>query len=230
MNNTQTNKLNSHEATDKVLVKYHDTWTALPAFSASVEAFRSVVAQIRGVGADRATSTTGLTQTKADKKRLMAELALTLAGSGFAYANKQKDKTLQAMFKNSFSEPSGRSDNKSLDRCQAIHNQLVKLLPSLGDFQITNADVEELHVAIQAFKDAIGEKGSTKGTNVANTRRLSLLFSEADNLLKNELDKLMLRFRKSNPEFYNAYANARSVVDLGGGKAKKVVPITLKAA
>lgn len=230
MNTNEINKLNSHESTDKVLDKYYPVWSPVLAISETVTGFKGLVSQIRSMGAERAIVTTGLTQTKAEKREQMIDLALIWAGSGFAYATKQKDQTLKAVFNYSFSDLTGGADNTVLDRCQAIHNQLVKLLPVMADYQLTQTDLDEFLDAIREFKDAIGEKGSSKGTKVANTRQLKQLFREADDLLKNQLDKLVLRFKKTNPEFYNSYTNARKVVDLGGGKVKKVTANILKAA
>jgi hypothetical protein len=230
MNTKEINKLNSHESTDKVLDKYNHVWSPVLAVSETVTGFKVVVLQIREMGAERAIITTGLTQTKAEKREHMIDLALIWAGSGFAYATKQKDQTLKAVFNYSFTDLTGGADNTVVDRCQAIHNQLVKLVPVMGDYQLTEAELDELLTAIKEFKDTIGEKGSSKGTKVANTQQLKQLFREADDLLRNQLDKLMLRFKKKSPEFYNAYTNARKVVDLGGGKAKKTATDILKAA
>ena len=40
----------------------------------------------------------------------------------------------------------------------------------------------------------------------------------ADTLLKKELDKTMRKFQRKNPDFAQAYEDARIIVDLGGGK------------
>ncbi|MEZ5082862.1 MAG: hypothetical protein R2750_05375 [Bacteroidales bacterium] len=40
-------------------------------------------------------------------------------------------------------------------------------------------------------------------------------FREADGLLRNKLDKLILIFQPANPEFVSRYFNARIIIDLG---------------
>jgi len=50
------------------------------------------------------------------------------------------------------------------------------------------------------------------------------LFKETDAILKNKLDKLMLSFRITNPDFYTNYLNARIIVDLGVGTKTEVKP------
>ena len=46
----------------------------------------------------------------------------------------------------------------------------------------------------------------------AATRQLERLFPDADRLLSNRIDKLVWQFRVSEPEFYEKYQVARSVV------------------
>jgi len=41
-----------------------------------------------------------------------------------------------------------------------------------------------------------------------------VLFRKASSLLTRRLDRLMVRFKKSNPEFYGEYKAARVIVDL----------------
>ena len=43
-------------------------------------------------------------------------------------------------------------------------------------------------------------------------------------LLRNHLDKQMLMFKKSNPEFYAGYVSARVIVDRGSRKSASPTP------
>jgi hypothetical protein len=56
------------------------------------------------------------------------------------------------------------------------------------------------------------------------TTAIGGLFKDADTILKNKLDRLVLSFRVTNPDFYTNYLNARIIVDLGAGKGPEVVP------
>ncbi len=230
MNNIQLNKLNAYESIDKTLDKHEALWSTLPAMNESVVQYRAILAQIRDTSVQREVATTGLTQTKLTKKQRMADLALELGSAAFAYASKQKDQTLKAVFDYSMTDLRYISDNASIDRSQVIHQEVGKILVALADYGITAVELDSLQTAITDFKNAIGEKGSTKGTGVVNTQRLVDLFRQADRLLREELDKVMLRFRKSNAEFYDAYIVSSTVADLGGGKTKKIDTAPPKAA
>jgi hypothetical protein len=57
------------------------------------------------------------------------------------------------------------------------------------------------------------------------TTAIGGLFKDVDAILKNKLDKLVLSFRVTNPDFYTNYLNARIIVDLGAGKGPEEEPI-----
>jgi hypothetical protein len=45
-------------------------------------------------------------------------------------------------------------------------------------------------------------------------------FKTIDALLKDEMDVLLMPFQFTQPDFYNEYLSARSVVDTGGNRKK----------
>lgn len=56
------------------------------------------------------------------------------------------------------------------------------------------------------------------------TTNLKALFAEADELLKDKLDSLLLILRKDEPELYTGYSKARIIIDLKGrGKNKEEI-------
>jgi hypothetical protein len=42
------------------------------------------------------------------------------------------------------------------------------------------------------------------------------MIADATSILRNRLDKLVTRYRKTNPDFYAGYQSARVIVDRGG--------------
>lgn len=54
--------------------------------------------------------------------------------------------------------------------------------------------------------------------------KLAKLFAQTDALLKNQLDRLMVRFRETEPELYATYQNARRIIPYGVRHEKKKEP------
>jgi hypothetical protein len=221
MNNSQQNKLTMYETVAKVLDENKLNWQNLKALQESVTAFNDLLNELRNKGIQRAKKTSGITHDKSEKKKLMAKKAAQLAGSAFAYATKIKNKDLQAKFNYSASAFNRIDDNNAINLALSIVEEAEKIQSSLSDYGVTLAEIAELKTLSNEFKNSIGEKASVKSGQVAATGSLSELFKEADSLLKNQIDKLLLRLEDSESEFYRTYQNARIIKDLGSRSTKK---------
>ena len=59
-----------------------------------------------------------------------------------------------------------------------------------------------------------------------STGNIDGVFKAQDKLLKDQIDALVQPFQFSHPDFFNAYKNARSIVEYAGrGKAAVVTPM-----
>jgi hypothetical protein len=59
----------------------------------------------------------------------------------------------------------------------------------------------------------IGVPRSLSVKSSAANKQVDALITETNNLLTKQLDKLMLRFKSIESEFYNSYVQARTVVE-----------------
>lgn len=226
MNIPQNNKLTMYELVLEIVNANAGIWKNTTVVSEAVSELAAVVPQIRKAGAIKATSVKGATQAKADKKMEMAKRAGKLSGLTSAYAVKNKNVTLQAALDYSYSELYQAKDNLAIDRCTAIHDQVKTVLTELKPYGIVAADLEALLAAITSFRALIGQKGQQQSGQKATTQSLENLFKQADALLKTQLDKLMLRYKDSHREFYDAYLASRLIRNMGGSRK----PAPAKAA
>lgn len=67
------------------------------------------------------------------------------------------------------------------------------------------------------FRAAIPRKRMADNVSKVSTQNIANLFDTADQLLKEELDLLMLPFEFTQPDFYRTYKNARMIVNYPGG-------------
>jgi len=61
--------------------------------------------------------------------------------------------------------------------------------------------------------------GATLGRPFCSSTGLTFNQTRADLLLRNELDKAMRKFKRKEPDFAKAYADARIIIELGCGGA-----------
>ena len=78
---------------------------------------------------------------------------------------------------------------------------------------------------LSEFRLAIPKRRFSINLSKVSTGNIDGVFKAQDKLLREQVDSLMEPFQFSQPDFFYAYKNARSVVDYSGrGKAVPVVP------
>lgn len=79
---------------------------------------------------------------------------------------------------------------------------------------VTEDHLDDLQQHIEKFREAMEIMGGVKSRRVADTKKLVRLFKSTDDLLYRKMDRLMIRLKTDFPNFFNAYQNARKIVDL----------------
>jgi len=143
----------------------------------------------------------------------MATLAVELTGSLKALAFDQNDAQMEAAVDFAYSDIRYTSDIEALQNANVILAEIDTHLLELADYMVSEADRTELKASIDAFEQLSESKGEVKSSSVSDTRRLSQLFREMDDLLNKSLDQLLLRLKRKQPAFYDTYMNARNIAD-----------------
>ena len=78
---------------------------------------------------------------------------------------------------------------------------------------ITEEMITEVETSLDDFKAMIGLPRTIRNQAFAAMNVLEELFDTTNDLLKNKLDKLMIRFEYTNLEFYSEYQRAQTIVD-----------------
>jgi len=161
---------------------------------------------------------------KKDKHRLTTIAKLqSVAGALEAYALASGDTVLRTKV---HLAPSILKIQAGFKTMQAIDRVLEAANDHIPDLQLSGilpADItdlqtlrDELDVLFMAVRNAIAER-KTK------TKDVRKLMRELDNLIKGQLDNLVLVIRDAHPQFFDRYHAARMVVDYKG-KTKSLSP------
>jgi hypothetical protein len=62
---------------------------------------------------------------------------------------------------------------------------------------------------------------SAKSSKITENANIKSTIKEIDTLLKDEMDKLIVNFKKNNPDFVSDYHNARVIIDPGSNGGNK---------
>ena len=105
-----------------------------------------------------------------------------------------------------------------------IYNRLAAVSDALTRYAITAETIESQKQKIDASNDMIAVKDTGYDSRKAAREKLSDQFDQADQILKEELDKLIDKFIDSHPDFHNEYQAARSIHDLRGHSSSNTTP------
>ncbi len=125
-------------------------------------------------------------------------------------------------------------DKMSADDLERVGKRVSGLvtanLAALADFNITQTDGQGLDGMTAQFDKVKTGPRTAIAKRAGQTRTLPPAVKSVVSLLRNHLDKEMLMFKKSNPEFYAGYLSARVVIDRHGKGNATPTPAPAPAA
>ena len=110
-------------------------------------------------------------------------------------------------------------DAKVVERCTDVHTAATENLPLLAESEIDAKSLKDLKSGIDAFEKLKPGPRDRRVARTTATKSVKTLFAQSQALLNNRIDKHMVKFKQSEPDFYNAYKSARKIVALRGRSA-----------
>jgi uncharacterized protein YyaL (SSP411 family) len=213
MTQDQENVTSMMEATLKYLDKNNSVWSSKAALGAAIGEAQDSVQAIRDAASKQETPLEGITDEKAQKRGTLEDLALEIADQISAFAAKSSDVALTAQAHVSRSSLDQAQDNDLVQTAERIRDAANTNVAALADYGVTAAEVTALSNAITAFSAMKAAPRIAKASKSGATQSIASLVQSARSLFRNQIDKLMTPFRKTNPEFYTAYFAARVIVN-----------------
>lgn len=213
MNAKQEAKFTMFRTTEQNLDANVDTTATVPAFSGVVGNLKAVIAAILNLTQLTDVNLAGITADKSNSKQSLARFASDLADIIRSFASINKNETLKEEVTYSYYKLVKMRDESLAPICRIIHVRGTENLDALRDYGI---DQDKLN----AFETAINEyaaKTPNPRTAIINRRtqkaKLTELFKQGDEIIKDQIDGLMKNFRVTHPDFFNSYSAAREIVD-----------------
>ena len=214
MNKRQSNKLNSYQSVKGVLADNRNIFEPVAIINQSVDSFLNIVNEIDEIATKTEMDTTGETSAKIVAKEKLSNMASALAASAAVYAFETGDIELEASLAYTYSDIRYARDTETMQIARAIESELLDNQAEVADYMVSDENLTELHTLIEEFEESQEIRGGVKSGSVAETRKLAILFRVADDLLNKKLDRFIARLKADYPTFYDAYNNARMIVDL----------------
>ena len=214
MNSKISRKLNEWRAVKKVFDNYSALVATLFALQAVYNKIVNKLLQIDASGVVQAQDSKGATLTKNVTKTSLVDEALLMVGAVIAYAIDTHNLQLQQSVKFSRSALLKKKDSLLGDVCQMIHDITNGIIAILGNYGITALNLATFQTDIINFTNLLGTGKSIRSIKHGATVNMDKMSADMDVLFEAG-DRLMIQFKASQPEFYNAYLQARKIDSIG---------------
>ena len=214
MNKQQTAKANSHQAIAGIFAANPEAVSSIPALESAVEAF---VDELLGIDTNVKTqmAPSGASAAKQSAFIQLIDCAEQIAGAVHSLAEATGDVELGEQVDFSRSVLIDGSGASIVARCRGIYDVAKDKLPSLAEHGVTQPKLTAFNQAIKTYDTLRSTPRQARAAQAAATKQLGRAFPRVEQLLAGRIDKLMLQFKSSNPEFYDKYQTARNIVSAG---------------
>ena len=209
------NKMIMLKALLKLLRSNRSLWKDSVPFVNAVNQLEGLLAEIEATRLITDEDHTGLIVEKTNLQNSLITRAFEIVSILHAMASGTKNNILLGKVNFPISELQRQRDRELASTCKMIAVIARDNLPSLAGYPIAEPELAGFEEQIIQYEgDLPNHRVSVAERKAANVK-LKDLHKQADDVLTNQIDRLMFLFRTAKPDFYAAYLNARKIVDYG---------------
>jgi len=221
MNKYQVNKVRMFGAVDLVLDLHSHLFSQMADLVLAHQRLKSGLVILGYNREVQETDNSGLTDSKTDVRAVVVRQTVKVAAAVKSYALTVKNKELWKKANYTRSELLQTSDSNLFDIGTVILKLAMPIQAELGKYLFGDGKVTVYGELLAAFNAAIPQKRVADSVSKVSTLNIGEQIDSLSKLLKEEIDVLTLLYEESQPDFYKAFKNARTIVNYsGGGKAK----------
>ncbi len=206
-------KLNMYRVTEQHCDENPSIISQTPAFQTAFTNFKGKIQELLDTTQLADTALEGITVGKTDAKLELAQIAADIAGIIYAYASVEGNEQLKEEVNYAYSILSRTKDDELAPRCNIILARGTTNLVALADYGINQDKLDDLERAINAYSADVPKPRTAKSNRKTQNANIRRIITEADEILKEQMDKLVVTFKAANPDFVETYFNARIIID-----------------
>ncbi len=207
-------------ATVKDFMGLHGAETSgVPAIGSAVGVLTGLIAQIDAVVTAQGAPLTGIAADKVTVRRSLEDAVFLISQNVAAYADAAGNHTLlrEVDISRTGLEVLGAEALDAYAQRVATRAAVPATLSALtGTYGITLGQVTAVTTARTAFAPWVSKPRTARADRAGLTATIPVLIRQGKALLRGQLDRLMGRYRLTNPTLYAAYKTARVIVDRRG--------------
>lgn len=222
MNKQDENTLKMLKALLSFLEENKTIWQNSEPFSAAVAALKSMVEEIDYLRGITGIDLSGRVDEKNTFRKAVQEGTLALASQIYAMAAAKKDKVLMKEVNFSKSDLDSQRDDELVATCITIIAIARANLTDIAKYNITETGLVALEEQNADYNASITSPRKSVSNRKVQNERLQALIADTKTLLKDQLNRMAINYAKTEPIFYAAYMNTKSVVNYGTRYEKPV--------
>jgi acetolactate synthase regulatory subunit len=222
MTDRQESKLNMYLKVLEACRNYEKKYSHILIMVEVVRQLEENINAIRQTAQQQAgTITQGFTAEKQKTINLLTEQCVKLANILYVYGFRTNNQQLLSKMSINKRMLYNGHDNEILTLTKNVSAELATYIPMLGNYGIDPTELDAFNKTIATFETLISKPQITIGERKLHTGNLKHLFAEADSILYDQLDKLIVLFKTSDPDFYNLYKTARNIINTAKRSSRK---------
>ncbi len=189
-------------------------WSGNPKFAETKTNFDSEVKAISIIDKEASLNTKGQTRDKNQIRSAVEQKTLMLSGALTAHASLTKNETLKGTLITSKSGLERLKETELVTYASIMADTIVPLQHTFtSDYGVTESEVEDFQTTLDEYAPLVGVTRQRQAKINATKKTLRGHVDEANRLLREVIDPLLLRYKFTNAEFYNEYQQSRTIVD-----------------
>lgn len=209
------NKLTMYQAVQNVLKQNKTVWETVPAMVEVFATYDALLERIESYKRITGINKKGITMLKAKQQEEVITHVYEVASALYVLATRTNNAVLAGKVNYTRTDLVKTRDTGLVVRCMAIADLATEHLDDLEAYQVTEDEIRSLKEEIDRFSDNLPTTRISVSERKAANERMKAVFVEVDAILKNQIDRLMVRYEKSQPEFYFMYQNLRRIINYG---------------
>ena len=218
------NKLTMLKAVQNLLKQNRSLWESSTVMVTAVNKLEASINEIESIRLITDTDLTGITSDKLAQQEALIAQIYEFSSTLYAMASATENKILQGKVDFSESELQNARGGDLVSTCNSIAALIRENLTALVPYSLTEPDVVELEALIGSYSENLPTHRVSVSERKAANDRLKMAFTKVDTFVNDQLDRLMVRYKRTNPDLYASYNNARRIVNYGIRHEKVVTP------
>ena len=213
MTRVELNQFNMMQSVDQFFTINQSLISSNPAIVTVANKLKSLIGDINAHSRVQAVSTKAESAIKADVRNSMIDNVLKVAAGISAHAADSGDTHLKMTADITHSELKKMRDADLVIKIRALYDAALPVAAALAVWGVTQADIDALNTGAGQYTAQSPGIRNLKAKTVQATTDLKVKFDEANALIKETLDPMMLPFKNLNPSLHGEYLNARTIID-----------------